>query len=321
MKVIGFSNYSVSGESATYKVVSSTRWLGEAAKKANIDYSITNGVKDVLKGDNIIFVPLGMGSFNSEQQKANLDKFLKINKDNTKYLMCDDPIHVDLVMKVAAGVINIKENKEGIGLLPSTIKRLKSGLLEGSIKVIIPSLLFKSGPLVGKSKYQEIFNKLHIQRINVGYFEYKWLPKHDIGSNDVVIVASMHNYNVNKINNFADKSNFELVEFSRYTKKVDQVTVQKAIAKSKCLVTIPLLTCLSGAGWYRSNYISCYKYNTLCVPMDKNEAVLYNMPNITDTIDTEEKYNIALSKQQKTLKKLIMDYKPTLEFIKNTFGE
>lgn len=319
MKVIAFSNYAIKGESASYKVVSNTRCLQAAAKKSGIDFIMIDGTNENIVGDNIIFVPIGARSFNSEKAKDGLDNFLKKNKNNVKYLMCDDPIHVNDVMHIVAGNFKDYIDKEGIGIRPSSVKMIRRGLLDGSIKVLIPSMFFKKGLSEGRSKYQEAFNKIDIQHINIGYFQFKELPNFTTLSNDVAVVASMHDYNRKKIYTFCDNANVKCIEFSKYTTKVDQLTVQKEIAYAKYLITVPLVTSLSGAGWFRFAYLYCYKYNTLCVCMDKNDAKLYNMANVDDIINDESVYNEMLTRQQKFLKKIIMDYKPTVEFIKNTF--
>lgn len=319
MKVIAFSNYAIKGESASYKVVSSTRWLQAAAKKANVDFEMTNGIDNNIIDNNIIFVPIGTKAFNSEKAKDGLDIFLKKNKNNTKYLMCDDPIHVNDVMHIVADNFKDYVDKEGIGIRPSSVRMIRKGLLDGSIKVLISSMFFKKGLMEGRSKYQEAFNKIDIQHINIGHFQFKGLPNFTELNNDTAVVASMHDYNRKKVHNFCNNANVECIEFSKYTQKVDQLTAQREIAKSKYLITVPLVTSLSGTGWFRSAYLSCYKYNTLCVCMDKNDAKLFNTAYIDDIINDESIYNEMLVKQQKTLKKIISDYKPTVEFIKNTF--
>ena len=319
MKVIGFSSFAVKGESMVYKVVSSTRWLQAAAKKANVDFEIIDGVNEDIVDEGIIFVPLIARSFNREKNKEALDNFLRKNKNNLKYLLCDDPLHVNDVARIIAGYFKDDVNKKNIGIKPSSIKMMRDGLLNGSIKVLISSMFFKKGLSEGRYKYQDAFNKIDIQHINIGYFQYKGLPNFTTLSNDTAVVASMHDYNRKKVYNFCDNNNVECLEFSRYTQKVDQLTAQRAIAESKYLITIPLQVSLSGTGWFRSAYLSCYKYNTLCVSMDKNDSKLFNTAHIDDIINDESVYNEMLAKQQKSLKKIIMDYKPTVEFIKNTF--
>ena len=319
MKVIAFSNYAIKGESASYKVVSSTRWLQAAAKKAGIDFSMVDGINENIVGDNIIFVPIGTKAFNSEKAKDGLDNFLKRNKNNVKYLMCDDPIHVNDVMHIAADNFKNYIDKEGIGVRSSSIKMMRKGLLDGSIKVLISSMFFKKGLSEGRSKYQDAFNKIDIQHINIGHFQYKGLPNFTPLSNDTAVVASMHDYNRKKVHTFCDNANVRCIEFSKYTTKVDQLTAQKEIAESKYLITVPLVTSLSGTGWFRSAYLSCYKYNTLCVCMDKNDTKLYNVASVDDIINDESTYNEMLNRQQKSFKKIISDYTPTVDFIKNTF--
>lgn len=319
MKIVAFSNYAIKGESSSYNVVSSTRWLAAAAKKANVDFSIHNGVDEDIVDNNIVFVPVGTGSFTSEKVKKGLDDFLKKNKDNAMYLMCDDPIHVNDVMHIAANKFKDYINRDGIGIKVSSIKILRKGLLDGRIKVLVTSMFFKTGLLDGRSKYQSVFNDINVQHINMGYFQYKGMPNFEVLSNNVAVVASMHDYNRKKVHNFCNNAGVECKEFSKYTQKVNQLVAQQEIAKSKYLITVPLVTSLSGTGWFRSAYIACYKYNTLCVCMDKNDAKLYNVASIDDVINDDSIYNEMLNKQQKSFKKIINDYKPTIDFIKNTF--